>query len=55
MLELWEIWDAPPCRSVSAIWLIAAGILVAILRVWPISVPFLAFGAFFVWQFIKAG
>jgi hypothetical protein len=50
----WEIWDAPACRSVSAIWLIVAAILVAMLRVWPISIPFLAIVSFFVWQFIKA-
>jgi hypothetical protein len=55
MNDNWEIWDAPACRRVSAIWLIAPAILVAILRVWPISVPFLAFVAFFTWQFIKAG
>jgi hypothetical protein len=51
----WEIWNAPPCRSVSAIWLIVPAILYAMLRVWPISIPFLAVVAFFAWQFIKAG
>jgi hypothetical protein len=51
-----QIWDAPPCREFSSIFLIVGAILFAILRVWlTIFSPFLAFGAFFVWQFIKAG
>jgi hypothetical protein len=49
-----QIWDAPPCREFSSIFLIVGAILFAMLRVWFISIPFLAIVSFFVWQFIKA-
>jgi hypothetical protein len=51
----WEIWKAPACKDPSAIFLVIAAVVWAILRIWPISVPALAFASFFIWQFIKAG
>ena len=51
----WEIWNAPTSRRVSDIWLIAGGILFAVLRVWIISIPTLIFIGLVIWQFFKAG
>jgi hypothetical protein len=51
----WEIWNAPACRQFSSIFLIVGAILFAMLRVWFISIPFLTFAGFLIWQFIEAG
>ena len=51
----WEIWNAPTSSRPSDIWLIAGGILLAILRVWPISIPALTFMGLVIWQFIELG
>ena len=51
----WEIWDAPTCTDPSAMFLVIAAVVWAVLRIWPISIPALAFVSFFIWQFINAG
>jgi hypothetical protein len=44
----WEIWNGPPCKDLSAVFLVIAAIVWAILRSWPISVLALAFATFFI-------
>jgi hypothetical protein len=44
----WEIWDAPTCTDPSAMFLVIAAVVWAVLRIWPISIPALAFVSFFI-------